>query len=118
MIQTKSQVQVIDNSGGQEAQCIRTLKTKNATIGHTIVVAVQTALTAHKVQKGDVRKAIVVQTKKNVQRPDGGYIKGSQNGIILLNEKGGPIGTRVTGSFSYDIRRRSPSAWEINNRPH
>jgi len=125
MIQVGTKLQIIDNSGGQVAQCIRIKRKDRAKVGDTIVVAVQSALpqgitsnAKHRVKKGDLYPALVIQTKKSINRPDGSSIKNTQNSVILLTEKGTPLGTRVTSAFNFEIRKVSLRAWALTQHAH
>jgi large subunit ribosomal protein L14 len=118
MIQVGAKLQIIDNSGGQIAQCVRVRKKKCAQIGDTILVAIQTALPKHRVKRGDLYPAVVVQAKKSIQRPDGSSIKNTENCIVLVNEKGNPLGTRVTSAFNYEIQKSSPELWRLAQYSH
>lgn len=113
MIQIGTKLQIIDNSGGQTAQCIRIKGKSRAKVNDSIVVAIQTALPKHRVKKGDLYSALVIQTKKSIQRPDGSCIKNTQNNIILLNDKGLPLGTRVTSAFNFENRKNAVRLWAL-----
>ena len=107
MIQTETNLDVADNSGARRVQCIRVLggsQRRYAGLGDIIVVAVQEALPNAKVKKGEVAKAVVVRTAREYQRPDGTYIKFDTNAAVLLNPKLEPIGTRIFGPVTRELR--------------
>ncbi|KAJ2515220.1 54S ribosomal protein L38, mitochondrial [Coemansia sp. BCRC 34490] len=115
MIQMKSRLTVIDNSGALVAECIKVLKNARwASVGDEIVIAVKKArpisnntsssLSAAKLRKGDVRRAVIVRTKKEIRRPDGSYVRFDDNACILLNNQQQPLGTRVLGLVSAELR--------------
>ncbi|KAF9105675.1 39S ribosomal protein L38, mitochondrial [Entomortierella chlamydospora] len=115
MLQLKSILNVIDNSGAVWAECIRVLHGgKYARIGDEIVVvvnkaksnAVATASGIPKVKKGDVRHALVVRARKETLRPDGRYVRFDDNACVLLNKQGEPLGTRVLGVVSGELRQK------------
>nr|YP_007890664.1 ribosomal protein L14 [Jakoba bahamiensis]AGH24158.1 ribosomal protein L14 [Jakoba bahamiensis] len=110
MICVSTYLKVMDNSGAKEAQCIRILggfHKKTATVGDMIVVAIKKCLPRKRVKKGDVRKGIVVSTRKRIRRPDGSYIWFEENGIALLNEQGSPLGTRILGPVAKELRQKN-----------
>ena len=107
MIQTESNLDVADNSGARRVQCIRVLggsQRRYAGLGDIIVVAVQEALPNAKVKKGEVAKAVIVRTKREVGRADGSYIKFDTNSAVLINAQGEPIGTRIFGPVARELR--------------
>ncbi|KAJ2857271.1 54S ribosomal protein L38, mitochondrial [Coemansia erecta] len=116
MIQMKSRLNVIDNSGAIIVECIKVLKNARwANVGDEIVIAVKKArpisdnsstssLTAAKLRKGDVRRAVIVRTKKEIRRPDGSYVRFDDNACVLLNNQQQPLGTRVLGLVSAELR--------------
>jgi len=109
MIQTESVLQVADNSGAKLVQCIKVLggsHRRYAGLGDVIVVAVQEAMPNSKVKKGDVAKAVVVRTAREVRRADGSYIRFDDNSAVLLNGQGEPIGTRIFGPVARELRGR------------
>ena len=100
MIQTNSNLDVADNSGARRVQCIKVLggsKRRYASVGDIIVVAVQEAIPNGKVKKGDVVKAVVVRTAKELGRPDGTYIRFDTNSAVLIDNQKEPVGTRIFG---------------------
>lgn len=109
MIQMQSTLTAADNSGAKKLQCIKVLggsKRKYASIGDIIVVTVKEALPNSRVKKGDVRRAVVVRTKKEIRRPDGSYIKFDVNSAVLLNNAGEPVGTRIFGPVARELRAK------------
>jgi large subunit ribosomal protein L14 len=110
MIQHCSRLVVADNSGAKELKCIKVLggtKRRYATLGDTIVCSVKAATPESKIKKGDVVKAIIVRTKKEVRRTDGSYIRFDENAAVLLNNNKEPVGTRVFGPVAREIRNRA-----------
>ena len=109
MIQVESNLEVADNSGARRVQCIKVLggsKRKYATIGDIIVVAVQEAIPKGRVKKGQVMKAVVVRTAKGVRRADGSLIRFDRNAAVLINPQGDPVGTRIFGPVTRELRAR------------
>ncbi|MDY6837959.1 MAG: 50S ribosomal protein L14 [Thermodesulfobacteriota bacterium] len=109
MIQAETKLQVADNSGAKTLYCIRVLggsRRRYARIGDIIVVAVKEAIPHAKVKKGDVMRAVVVRTKKELRRPDGSYIKFDDNSAVLINQHGEPIGTRIFGPVARELRAK------------
>ena len=107
MIQQESRLSVADNSGAKEVLCIRVLGgtgKRYASVGDKIVVAIKSALSSGNVKKGTVSKAVVVRTKKEIKRPDGSYIRFDDNAAVLINSQKQPIGTRVFGPVSRELR--------------
>lgn len=107
MIQTESNLVVADNSGARRVQCIKVLggsHRRYATVGDVIKVAVKEAIPRAKVKKGDVMNAVVVRTKKGVRRPDGSLIRFDENAAVLLNASKQPIGTRIFGPVTRELR--------------
>jgi len=107
MIQQESRLDVADNSGAKEVLCIRVLggtKKRYAHIGDQIVVTIKSALASGNIKKGTVTKGVVVRTKKEVRRNDGSYIRFDDNAIVLLNESGEMIGTRIFGPVARELR--------------
>ena len=110
MIQMESNLDVADNSGARRVQCIKVLggsKRKYATIGDTIVVAVQEEIPRGRVKKGQVMKAVVVRTAKGVRRPDGSLIRFDRNAAVLINAQGEPVGTRIFGPVTRELRAKN-----------
>jgi large subunit ribosomal protein L14 len=109
MIQPETNLLAADNSGAKRLYCIKVLggsKRRYASLGDIIVVSVKEALPNSKVKKGDVMKAVVVRTAKEVRRPDGSYIKFDDNSAVLINNAGEPIGTRIFGPVARELRAR------------
>ncbi len=109
MIQQESRLSVADNSGAKEVLVIRVLggtKKKYASIGDKIVVSVKSAVGNSNVKKGSVSKAVIVRTKKEIRRPDGSYIRFSDNAAVLLNNQDEPRGTRIFGPVARELRER------------
>lgn len=107
MIQTESNLAVADNSGARKVQCIKVLggsHRRYARVGDIIKVAVKEAIPRGKVKKGDVMNAVVVRTKKGVRRPDGSVIRFDENAAVLLNTAKQPIGTRIFGPVTRELR--------------
>lgn len=110
MIQTQTICEAADNSGARRLMCIRVLggsKRRYAGLGDVIVVSVKEALPNARVKKGDVKKAVIVRTVKEVRRTDGSYIKFDNNAVVLINEGGEPIGTRIFGPVARELRTRN-----------
>lgn len=107
MIQTESVLEVADNSGARRVQCIKVLggsKRRYASVGDIIKVAVKDAIPRARVKKGDVMNAVVVRTKKGVRRSDGSVIRFDENAAVLLNNKKEPVGTRIFGPVTRELR--------------
>ncbi len=107
MIQVQTRLEVADNSGAKEVMCIKVLggsKRKTASVGDIIVVSVKDANPHGKVKKGDVHRAVIVRTKKEVSRPDGGTIRFDGNAAVLINKQEEPIGTRIFGPVCRELR--------------
>jgi large subunit ribosomal protein L14 len=109
MIQEETNLVVADNSGAKKIRCIRVLgghDKRYATVGDLIVVAVKSAIPGAPVKKGDVSRAVVVRTKKEIHRPDGSFIRFDENAAVLLNNQGEPRGTRIFGPVARELRER------------
>jgi large subunit ribosomal protein L14 len=109
MIQTESMLNVADNSGAKRILCIRVLgssRRRYASVGDVIVVSVKEAIPEAKVKKGEVLKAVIVRTKKEVSRPDGTYIRFDDNSAVLINNQLEPLGTRVFGPVARELRAK------------
>ncbi len=107
MIQAETMLSVADNSGAKEVSCIKVLggsRRRYASIGDIIVVSVKEAMPNSKVKKGDVLKAVVVRTKKEIRRPDGSYIRFDENSAVLINAQREPLGTRIFGPVARELR--------------
>jgi len=109
MIQQESYLNVADNSGAKKIMCIRVLGgsgRRYARIGDVIVASVKEALPNSKVKEGDVVRAVVVRTKKEVSRPDGTTIRFEENAAVLINQYGEPVGTRIFGPVGRELRAK------------
>jgi large subunit ribosomal protein L14 len=109
MIQVETRLKAADNSGAKVLYCIKVLggsRRRYATVGDIIVVSVKEAMPNAKVKKGDVLKAVVVRTKKEVRRQDGSYIRFDDNSAVLINPNQEPIGTRIFGPVARELRAK------------
>jgi len=109
MIQQQSYLAAADNSGAKRLQCIKVLggsKRKYASIGDIIVVSVKEAMPRSKVKKGEVMRAVIVRTAKEIRRQDGSYIKFDENAAVLITTDREPIGTRIFGPVARELRAR------------
>ena len=109
MIQQESELQVADNSGARRVACIRVLGgsgRRYATIGDVIVVTVKDAIPNARVKKGEVRRAVVVRTRKEIGRPDGSYIRFDDNAAVLIDAQREPVGTRIFGPVARELRAK------------
>ncbi|NOZ42500.1 MAG: 50S ribosomal protein L14 [Alphaproteobacteria bacterium] len=107
MIQMQTNLDVADNSGARRVQCIKVLggsKRKVAGVGDIIVVSIKEAIPRGKVKKGQVHRAVIVRTKKDIQRPDGTAIRFDGNAAVLINKQNEPIGTRIFGPVVRELR--------------
>ena len=107
MIKHTSELNVADNSGAKVVKCIKVLggtRRRYASLGDVIVCSVKAATPESKIRKGDVVKAIIVRTRKEVRRPDGSYIRFDDNAAVLINPAAEPIGTRVFGPVARELR--------------
>ncbi len=110
MIQMQSNLDVADNSGARRVQCIKVLggsKRKTAGIGDIIVVSVKEAIPRGRVQKGTVHRAVIVRTAYDIRRPDGSTIRFDRNAAVLINKQGEPIGTRIFGPVTRELRAKN-----------
>jgi large subunit ribosomal protein L14 len=110
MIQMQSNLDVADNSGARRVQCIKVLggsKRKTASVGDVIVVSVKEAIPRGRVKKGDVHRAVIVRTAKEIFRSDGSSIRFDNNAAVLINKQGEPIGTRIFGPVTRELRAKS-----------
>lgn len=110
MIQQETELEVADNSGARRVMCIKVLgatRRRYALIGDIIVISVKDAIPGGKVKKGDVKKAVIVRTKNAVRRPDGSYIRFDDNAVVLINEVGESLGTRIFGPVARELRARN-----------
>ena len=109
MIQMRTNLEVADNSGARRVQCIKVLggsRRKYASVGDVIVVSIKEAIPRGRVKKGEVMKAVVVRTAKGVRRPDGSLIRFDRNAAVLITKQGEPIGTRIFGPVTRELRAR------------
>ncbi len=107
MIQMESKLSVADNSGARKVKCIRVLggsRRRFASVGDVIVVAVAEAMPNARVKKGDVRRAVIVRTKKTIGRPDGSSITFDENAAVLVDNSKEPVGTRIFGPVARELR--------------
>ena len=110
MIQMTTELDVADNSGARRVMCIKVLggsKRKYAGVGDTIVVSVKEAIPRGRVKKGEVLKAVIVRTAHGVRRPDGSLIRFDNNAAVLVNNQGEPIGTRIFGPVTRELRAKN-----------
>ncbi len=109
MIQMQTNLDVADNSGARRVQCIKVLggsKRMTASVGDVIVVSVKDAIPRGKVKKGDIHRAVIVRTAKEIRRPDGTTIRFDRNAAVLLSPQGEPIGTRIFGPVTRELRAK------------
>lgn len=108
MIQMQTRLNVADNSGAREVMCIKVLggaKRRYAGVGDIIVVSIKEAIPKGKVKKGDVAQAVVVRTAAPIYRDDGSVIRFDENAVVLINKQGEPIGTRIFGPVTRELRQ-------------
>jgi len=109
MIQPRSMLDVADNSGAKKVQCIRVMGGANkryASLGDTVIVAIKEAAPDGTVKKGEVARAVVVRTVKEVRRRDGSYIRFDRNAVVLIKPDENPVGTRIFGPVARELRER------------
>tara|TARA_B100000242_G_scaffold288438_1_gene256669 strand:+ start:217 stop:585 length:369 start_codon:yes stop_codon:yes gene_type:complete len=109
MIQMQTKLNIADNSGAKLVQCIKVLggsKRKSASIGDVIVITVKDAIPRGKVKKGEIHKAVIVRTAKEIYRNDGSSIKFDSNSAVLINNNGEPLGTRIFGPVTRELRSK------------
>jgi len=109
MIQVETNLEVADNSGARRIQCIKVLggsKRRYASVGDVIVVTIKEAIPRGRVKKGEIAKAVVVRTAKEIRRPDGSAIRFDSNAAVLINPQGEPIGTRIFGPVTRELRAK------------
>jgi large subunit ribosomal protein L14 len=109
MIQMTSVLDVADNSGAKKVFCIKVLggtRRRYATIGDVVIVSIREAIPGAKVKKGEVARAVIVRTKRELARPDGSYIKFDGNSAVLVNKENEPIGTRIFGPVARELRAK------------
>lgn len=109
MIQMQTKLDVADNSGARRVQCIKVLggsKRRTAAVGDVIVVTVKEAIPRGRVKKGELHRAVIVRTKKEIRREDGSSIRFDNNAAVLVNQQGEPVGTRIFGPVTRELRSR------------
>ena len=109
MIQVQTELFVADNTGAKRIECIKVLggsKRRYASIGDIIVVSVKEAIPSEKVKRGSVHKAVIVRTKQGIYRNDGSKVKFDNNAAVLTDEKGEPLGTRIFGPVTRELRSK------------
>ena len=109
MIQVQSKLDVADNSGARQVECIKVLGGSHrrfATVGDIIVVSIKDAIPRGRVKKGEVHKAVIVRTAKEIRRADGSAIRFDGNAAVLINPQGEPIGTRIFGPVTRELRAK------------
>jgi large subunit ribosomal protein L14 len=109
MVQTTTTLDVADNSGAKKIMCIRVLggtKRKYASLGDVIIVTIKEAIPNAKVKKGEIARAVIVRTKKEVSRPDGSYIRFDANSAVLVDKDNEPVGTRIFGPVARELRAK------------
>jgi large subunit ribosomal protein L14 len=110
VIQASTRVRVADNTGARTIECIRIMGRSRKTvagIGDVIIASVKTAIPNAPVKKGDVVRAVIVRTSKEIGRPDGSYIRFDENAAVLINNQGNPRGTRIFGPVARELRDRN-----------
>ena len=109
MIQAETNLSIADNSGARRVQCIKVLggsKRKYASVGDLIVVTIKEAIPRGRVKKGEIMKAVVVRTAKEIRRPDGSAIRFDRNAAVLIDNQGEPVGTRIFGPVTRELRAK------------
>ena len=109
MIQVQTELNVADNTGARRVECKKVLggsKRRYASIGDSIVISVKDAIPNGKVKKGSVQKAVVVRTKYSIHRQDGSSVKFDNNAVVIIDDKGEPIGTRIFGPVTRELRAK------------
>ena len=110
MIQTETMLEIADNSGARRVQCIKVLggsKRKYASVGDVIVVSIKEAIPRGRVKKGDIHRAVVVRTAKDIHRVDGSAIRFDRNAAVLITPQNEPIGTRIFGPVTRELRTKN-----------
>ena len=110
MIQVETKLNVADNSGARKIQCIKVLggsRRKYASVGDVIVATIKEAIPRGRVKKGEIVKAVVVRTAKDIRRPDGSAIRFDSNAAVLISTQGEPIGTRIFGPVTRELRAKN-----------
>jgi large subunit ribosomal protein L14 len=109
MIQSETKLEVADNSGARRVQCIKVLggsKRKTASVGDVIVVTVKEAIPRGRVKKGEIQRAVIVRTAKDIRRADGSTIRFDRNAAVLIDAQGEPMGTRIFGPVTRELRAK------------
>ncbi|HOW55102.1 MAG TPA: 50S ribosomal protein L14 [Syntrophorhabdaceae bacterium] len=109
MIQERSKLEVADNSGAKKLGCIKVLggsRKRYGTVGDIIVASVKEVIPNSKVKKGEVVKAVIVRTKKEIRRVDGSYVKFDENSAVIINQYNEPVGTRIFGPVARELRAK------------
>jgi large subunit ribosomal protein L14 len=109
MIQMQTNLEVADNSGARKVQCIKVLggsKRRTASVGDIIVVTVKEVIPRGRVKKGEIHRAVIVRTAKDVKRPDGSVIRFDHNAAVLIDSQGEPMGTRIFGPVTRELRAK------------
>ncbi len=109
MIQMQTNLEVADNSGARKVQCIKVLggsKRRTASLGDIIVVTVKEVIPRGRVKKGEIHRAVIVRTAKDVKRPDGSVIRFDHNAAVLIDSQGEPVGTRIFGPVTRELRAK------------
>jgi large subunit ribosomal protein L14 len=109
MIQMQTNLDVADNSGARRVQCIKVLggsKRRTASVGDVIVVTIKEAIPRGRVKKGEVHRAVIVRTKKEIRRDDGSAIRFDSNAAVIISQQGEPLGTRIFGPVTRELRSR------------
>ncbi len=109
MIQVETNLEITDNSGARRVQCIKVLggsKRRYASVGDVIVVSIKEAIPRGRVKKGEIARAVVVRTAKDIRRPDGSAIRFDSNAAVLITPQGEPIGTRIFGPVTRELRSK------------
>tara|TARA_B100001996_G_C18217053_1_gene422179 strand:- start:76 stop:444 length:369 start_codon:yes stop_codon:yes gene_type:complete len=109
MIQVETNLEVADNSGARRVQCIKVLggsKRRYASVGDVVVVTIKEAIPRGRVKKGEISKAVIVRTAKDIRRSDGSAIRFDSNAAVLINPQGEPIGTRIFGPVTRELRSK------------
>ena len=110
MIQQQSNLEVADNSGARRVMCIKVIggsQRRYASVGDVIVVSIKEAIPRGKVKKGEVHRAVIVRTKRDIHRPDGSTIRFDKNAAVLITKQNEPIGTRIFGPVTRELRAKS-----------
>lgn len=110
MIQVQTLLDVADNSGAKKLFCVKVIggnQRRYASLGDIIVVSVKEAMPHSKIKKGEVLRAVIVRTKKEINRPDGSFIRFDNNSAVLLNKQNDPVGTRIFGPVARELRSKN-----------